>query len=58
MATFIYAIGGVAVMTGKPAKQTIGISVENSEYAFLEIPDDTSIRVLKQGDAFAARTNY
>lgn len=58
MATFIYAIGGVAVMTGKPAKQTIGISGENSEYVFLEIPDETPIRVLKQGDAFAARMSY
>ena len=57
MARFIYAIGGVAVMTGKPAKQTIGMSVENSEYVFLEIPDETSIRVLKQGDVFAARMN-
>ena len=57
MARFIYSIGGVAVMTGKPAKQAIGISIENSEYVFLEIPDETSIRVLKQGDIFAARTN-
>ena len=44
-------------MTGKPAKQAIGISIENSEYVFLEIPDETSIRVLKQGDVFVARTN-
>ena len=41
-------------MTGKPAKQAIGISVENSEYVFLEIQDGTPIRVLKQGDAFPA----
>ena len=57
MARFIYSIGGVAVMTGKPAKQAIGMPIENSEYVFLEIPDETTIRVLKQGDVFVARMN-
>ena len=52
MARFIYAIGGVAVMTTKPATQTIAGSAENAEYAFLEIPDDTPMRVLRRGDLF------
>lgn len=56
MARFIYAIGGVAVMTKKPATQTIAGSVENAEYAFLEIPDDTPIQILKQGDLFPKKT--
>lgn len=52
MSRFIYSIGGVAVMTAKPAKQTIAGSAENAEYAFLEITDDTPIRVLRRGDLF------
>lgn len=52
MARFIYAIGGVAVMTTKPATQAIAGSAENAEYALLEIPDDTPMWVLKQGDSF------
>ena len=55
MARFIYSIGGVAVMTAKPATHTIAGSAENAEYAFLEIPNDTYIQVLKQGDIFPKR---
>lgn len=52
MARFIYSIGGVAIITAKPATRTIARSAANAEYAFLEFDDDTSIRVLKQGDSF------
>lgn len=52
MARFIYSIGGVAIMTAKPAKQTITASSANAEYVFIEFGDDTSIRVLEQGDLF------
>lgn len=52
MARFIYSIGGVAIMTKKPAKQTIAGSTNNANYAFIEFSDDTPIRVLKQGDLF------
>lgn len=53
MARFIYSIGGVAVMTTKPAKQVIAGSAVNANYAFIEFGDDTPIRVLKQGDLFS-----
>lgn len=55
MARFIYSIGGVAVMTAKPAKQTIAGSTTDANYAFIEFGDDTPIRVLKQGDLFSRR---
>ena len=47
MARFIYSIGGVAVMTNKPAKQTIAGSTTDANYAFIEFSDDTHIRILK-----------
>lgn len=52
MARFIYSIGGAAIITSKPATQTIAGSTANAEYAFLEFDNDTFIRVLKQGDLF------